>query len=157
MALKYTVGELAKLSDVPTSTVRYYERRGLLMPRERSRGNYRLYGEDALERLQFVRGAQAAGFTLADISVILEFREGTTPPCEEIQKLISERLRHVAEQLHHHERIERVLKSWLKVCRHAERTGRCGVIESLATGSAGDGPRSGPRRSKRSKNSTKGP
>ena len=46
----YTIGQLAKTAGVPTSTVRYYERRGLLTSEARSRGNYRLYGPAALER-----------------------------------------------------------------------------------------------------------
>ncbi len=156
MNQRYTIGELAKRVGIPTSTVRYYERRGLLMPGDRSGSNYRLYGQDALDRLQFMRAAQAAGFTLSDISVLLEFKEGITPPCNEIQDLISERLSYVAEQLTHLEHVQTVLESWLKVCREAERTGRCGVIEGLTTRGGGSGPASAPRRSTKSKDSGKG-
>ncbi len=134
MNQRYTIGELAKRIGVPTSTVRYYERRGLLMPGDRSGSNYRLYGQDALDRLQFMRAAKAAGFTLSDIALLLEFRAGDTPPSEHVQAVISDRLAKIAEQLSHLKHAQKVLKSWLVVCHEAERTGRCGVIEGLTPG-----------------------
>ncbi len=70
-----TIGQLAAQADVPTSTVRYYERRGLLRCEGRTRANYRQYGEATLERLRFIRAAQAAGFTLVDIRSLHRHRQ----------------------------------------------------------------------------------
>ncbi len=67
----FTIGELAKSAKVPTSTVRYYEREGILKPSGRSASNYRLYSQEDLYRLRFIRSAQATGFTLADVTVLL--------------------------------------------------------------------------------------
>jgi DNA-binding transcriptional MerR regulator len=59
MDASYTVGRLAIAAGVPTTTVRYYERRGLLQPALRlGSGSYRTYGEPELERLRFIRSAQ---------------------------------------------------------------------------------------------------
>jgi DNA-binding transcriptional MerR regulator len=132
MVARYTIGQLAREADVPTSTVRYYERRGLLRPDSRSEGNYRIFGDDALERLLFVRSAQAAGFTLSDISSLLRFRDGDVAPCQEVQALITSRLDQVTEQMGHLRHVQRMLRKWLRVCREAERTGRCGVLEGLS-------------------------
>ena len=132
LAKRFTIGPLAKQAGVPTSTVRYYERRGLLRPDGRSEGNYRLYGEEALDRLRFVRSAQAAGFTLSNISALLRFRDGDAAPCREVQDLITVRLAQVVEQIDHLELVERMLGKWRTVCREAERSGRCGVLEGLA-------------------------
>jgi DNA-binding transcriptional MerR regulator len=66
-----TIGELARAAGVNVETVRYYERRGLLVPPERAGGGYRRYGEDALWRLQFVARAKQLGFTLAEIAELL--------------------------------------------------------------------------------------
>ncbi len=131
MSPRLTIGALAKQAGVPTSTVRYYERRGLLRPDGRSEGNYRVYGEEALDRLQFLRSAQAAGFTLSDISALLQFRDGDTAPCKEVQDLITVRLAQVVEQIDHLKLVERMLGTWRTVCREAERSGRCGVLERL--------------------------
>ena len=49
------IGELAKRTACPVVTIRFYEQEGLLPPPGRSRGNFRLYGEEHVERLQFIR------------------------------------------------------------------------------------------------------
>jgi len=66
-----TISQLAKATGFPVSTIRFYERRGLLRPAGRSSGNYRLYGRGAGERLTFIRAAQAAGFELPEIKALL--------------------------------------------------------------------------------------
>ena len=132
MTDRYTIGQLARHGGVPTSTVRYYERRGLLRPERRTRGNYRLYGEDALDRLRFTRSAQAAGFTLADITALLQFRDGDLAPCGDVQALTRARLNSVAAQIDQLQHVQRMLRRWLRVCRDAQRTGRCGVLEGLS-------------------------
>ena len=71
MAKKRTIGELAAEAGVPASTVRYYERAGLLRPSSRSPSNCRLYSEQELERPRFIRAAQATGFTLENVKSLL--------------------------------------------------------------------------------------
>lgn len=128
----YTIGQLAKAADVPTSTVRYYERRRLLQPSSRSDGNYRLYDDQTLTRLRFVRSAQAAGFTLADIAALLRFRDGDPAPCRKVQELISTRLARVGEQIAQLRAVDAMLRRWLDACRRAVRSGRCGLLDGLA-------------------------
>lgn len=65
------IGELADALDVPTETVRFYERRGLLPEPARAKNGYRIYDEQALARLRFIRSAQTAGLTLAEIGGIV--------------------------------------------------------------------------------------
>jgi MerR family mercuric resistance operon transcriptional regulator len=66
-----TIGGLAKAAGVGVETVRYYQRRGLLAEPARPPGEVRRYGEDDLKRLKFIRSAQAAGFTLAEIGELI--------------------------------------------------------------------------------------
>lgn len=145
MDAQYTIGGLARAAGVPTSTVRYYERRGLLRSEARSQGNYRLYGQGALERLRFVRSAQAAGFTLSDITLLLKFRDGDPAPCREVQGLITKRLAQVAQQVEELQAVETMLQRWLGVCRRSERTGKCGVLAGLAEADQGCCENSGKR------------
>jgi MerR family mercuric resistance operon transcriptional regulator len=130
-----SIGELAKAAGVPTSTVRYYERADLLRPRERSAANYRLYSNEDLHRLRFIRAAQATGFTLDDIAQLLR-----PAPCGKVQSLIEERLDHVAARIKELRHVQRVLKSSLALCHAHEKTGRCGVIDSIST--RADAPKS---------------
>ena len=66
-----TIGGLARAAGVGVETVRYYQRRGLLSEPVRPRGEVRRYGEEHLKRLNFIRSAQAAGFTLGEIGELL--------------------------------------------------------------------------------------
>ena len=90
MRNKLTIGELANAAGVPSSTVRYYERAGLLRASARSASNYRLYSEQDLQRLRFIRAAQATGFTLLDVTQLLR-----PAACGKVQDLIEERLKEI--------------------------------------------------------------
>lgn len=128
----WTIGRLAKAAGVPTSTVRYYERRRLLQPSSRSDGNYRLYDDHALAKLRFVRSAQAAGFTLADVAVLLRFRDGDPAPCRKVQELTKTRLARVGEQIEQLRAVDAMLRRWLDACRRTVRSGRCVLLDGLA-------------------------
>lgn len=65
-----TIGGLAGAGGVGVETVRYYQRRGLLVQPPRA-GGVRRYGEADVRRLRFVRAAQAAGFTLDEVAELL--------------------------------------------------------------------------------------
>ena len=67
-----TIGGLASAAGVGVETVRYYQRRGLLPEPPRPPGEIRRYGDEDLRRLRFIRSAQAAGFTLAEIAELLD-------------------------------------------------------------------------------------
>jgi DNA-binding transcriptional MerR regulator len=143
----YTIGQLARAAGVPTSTLRYYERAKILQPDGRSGGNYRVYGAAALERLRFIRAAQANGFTLEDISDLLSFRDGTTARCKQVQALIKNRLVDLRKRMEQMREVEVVLRSSLKMCRQFERTGRCQVIDNLKEASTSSSPEKARRRS----------
>ena len=123
----YTISQLARAAAVPTSTVRYYERIGLLKPEERSRANYRLYGGESLRRLRFIRAAQAVGFALDDIGALLGEQ---TLSCRDVQALVETRLADVGERLKDLRHVQRTLKSTLAKCRASD--GRvCSVVDQL--------------------------
>lgn len=69
-----TVSKLAKAAGVEVSTIRYYERRGLVKPFSRRSSGYRDYNSDAVRRVRFIRHAQALGFTLEEIAGLLRLR-----------------------------------------------------------------------------------
>jgi MerR family Zn(II)-responsive transcriptional regulator of zntA len=71
-----TIGKLAKQARVSTDSVRFYERQGLLSPATKTSSGYRLYSDDALRTLAFIKHAQRCGFSLADIRELLEADAG---------------------------------------------------------------------------------
>ncbi|MCF3132209.1 heavy metal-responsive transcriptional regulator [Streptomyces olivochromogenes] len=70
----YRISQLAERSGVPATTLRFYEDAGLL-PAERTPSGYRVYGEDAVERLAFISSAKLLGLALEEVRELLEVRE----------------------------------------------------------------------------------
>ncbi|TAM96698.1 MAG: MerR family transcriptional regulator, partial [Rhodanobacteraceae bacterium] len=66
-----TIGKLAKLTEVSTDTLRFYEDESLLRPAGKTEAGYRLYGQDAVRRLDFIKHAQHCGMTLSEIRQLL--------------------------------------------------------------------------------------
>jgi len=92
------IGELADAVGLPTRTVRFYERRGLLPPPQRASNGYRVYDDAALSRLRFIRSTQAAGLTLAEIRSIIEIRDSGAAPCTPVDALLETKLSEVRQR-----------------------------------------------------------
>jgi DNA-binding transcriptional MerR regulator len=92
------IGELADALGLPTQTVRFYERRGLLPDPRRAPNGYRVYDEATLGRLRFIRSAQTAGLTLAEICSIIDIRDRGTAPCTHVDALLDSKLDEVRER-----------------------------------------------------------
>ena len=131
MSKEFTISQLAKAAEIPTMTVRYYERIGLVQPEDRSHGNYRLYTDESLRKVKFIRAAQSIGFTLDDVKTLMAVPESTAVSCREVQSLIEERLTDVEKRLKDLRHVQQVLKSSLEKCQATERSDCCHVIEAL--------------------------
>ena len=95
------IGELADAVGVPSQTLRFYERKGLLPRSGRSANGYRVYDESTKTRLHFIKVAQAAGLTLAEIRGILDLRDDGAVPCTHVAALIDNKLTDVRERIRH--------------------------------------------------------
>jgi MerR family transcriptional regulator, copper efflux regulator len=93
------IGELAAASGLTTKTIRFYEQVGLLAPPPRTPAGYRDYPEAALPRLRFIRTAQAAGLTLAEIAGILAIRDSGESPCTHVTALIHTHLADIRQRI----------------------------------------------------------
>jgi DNA-binding transcriptional MerR regulator len=87
-----TVSMLAKRAGVPADTIRYYDRAGLLRPVARTDAGYRLYGEDAADRLRLIKGGQRLGLRLREVAELLAVRDRGACPCGHTQALLDHRL-----------------------------------------------------------------
>jgi MerR family transcriptional regulator, copper efflux regulator len=93
------IGEAAAQAGVPAKTIRFWEDQQLLPPPARTSAGYRYYDPAILERLAFIRNAQAAGLTLEHIRQVLRIRDGGQPPCVHVTGLIAQRLAEVETRL----------------------------------------------------------
>ena len=82
------IGRLSAATGVPVRTIRFYEERGILPPPDRTDSGYRDYDERAADRLRFLRSAQDAGLTLAEIRSVLSLREAGEAPCVHTRELL---------------------------------------------------------------------
>jgi len=87
------IGELAQRAGVTAKAIRFYERKGVLPPAKRAPTGYRLYGDDAVEMLCFVKQATGLGLTLAEIKDIIAIRRGGRPPCAHVHRLLRDKAR----------------------------------------------------------------
>ncbi|WP_300882315.1 MerR family transcriptional regulator, partial [uncultured Desulfovibrio sp.] len=71
--MKVKIGELAKMTGCEVVTIRYYEKEGLLKKPERTEGNYRIYEDDDIARLRFIRHCRQHGMSLSEIRALLAF------------------------------------------------------------------------------------
>lgn len=93
------IGVLAAQTGLTTKTIRFYEQAGLLPPPPRTNTGYRDYPPDALARLTFIRDAQSAGLTLAEIRSILAIRDSGQPPCRHVADLIDQHLAQIRARI----------------------------------------------------------
>lgn len=86
------IGELGEQAEVSAKTIRYYESLGLLEEPTRTSSGYRDYEPDALERLRFIRDAQATGLSLAEIASVLELKGAGQVSCAHTTDLLERHL-----------------------------------------------------------------
>lgn len=122
-----TIGAVAQAVGIAATTLRFYEREGVLAPSGRTPKGYRLYDDAAVARLEFIRDAQAVGFTLDDIRTLLNLSAGTS--CKDVKSLIEHRLTEVDEKLANLRRVRKTLAGALERC-HRSRKG-CPVLADL--------------------------
>ncbi len=110
------IGELARKAGVTAKAIRFYERRRILPPARRAANRYRLYGDDAVEMLRFVKQATGLGLTLAEIRDIVAIREGGRPPCTHVHQLLRAKAdeldRKLKDLVDLRDRIRRSLAAW---------------------------------------------
>lgn len=131
------IGELARRSGLASSAIRYYEQLGLLPAPERTESGYRAYANDTLDRLTFIRSAQAVGLTLAEVGQVLGVRDAGEAPCRVVTELIDRRYAEVRARIAELHVLEQELARLQKraarlQARDCDPSGICHVIPKLA-------------------------
>lgn len=132
-----TIGQLARQAGVNIETIRYYERRGLLPDPPRSRAGYRQYPPEAIGRLTFIRRAQTLGFTLAEISELLDLRVGPTQACEDVETKARSAIARCQAKIDELQQMSRALGKLADACSSRPHTSDCPIIELLEEGADG--------------------
>ncbi len=125
------IGEVARRAELGVETLRYYERRGLLGSPRRTESGYRLYPQAIFGRLDFIRKAQAMGFTLEEIARIIQESESGQSPCADVRRIARQKLVELDKKLKELRqfRVElaRTVEEWERKGSAAGKI--CGLIE----------------------------
>lgn len=112
------IGEVARRSDVPVKTIRYYEEIGVLARPERSPSGYREYHPEVVDRLRFIRASQSVGFTLGEIREIVAYRDRGDVPCAHVLDLLRRHREECAKRIAELQAAERTLDSLVRRAAH---------------------------------------
>jgi len=137
----YKIGEIAKLADVTPDTIRFYEKQQMMDHEVRTEGGFRLYSENDLQRLKFIRYARQLGFTLESIRELLSIRiDPEHHTCQESKGIVQARLKEVEAKIHELELMKTSLQRLNDTCcGTAHSSVYCSILEALEQGANGPG------------------
>lgn len=132
----YTSGELASLSNVSADTIRHYEKLRLLAKPLRTRGGYRLYPAEAQVRVQTIRCALKAGFSLSELAEIFKERDSGGAPCRRVASRASQKIEaleaQIVELTELCDWLKTMLRDWQQTLAQTPPGRPAGLLESIA-------------------------
>ena len=126
-----TIGEVAKQAEVNIQTLRYYERRGLLPAPERTESNYRIYSQDSVRRVRFIKRAQELGFTLEEIQELLSLRASPRSSCEDVRERSKAKIKDIGEKILTLEAMRKALSKLVGACSGQGPVTECPILDSM--------------------------
>ena len=130
---EFRIGEVAMRAGVSVDALRYYERVKLLPHAKRSSGGFRLFGLDAIERVQFIKQAQELGLTLDEIKGLLA--TGGAQECRRVRDLLSKKIGELDGKMTAMKDFRRTLARHLSACeRELETHGDSACCRSWPAG-----------------------
>ncbi|CUB06716.1 MULTISPECIES: Cd(II)/Pb(II)-responsive transcriptional regulator [Marinomonas] len=129
------IGELAKLTDTETVTIRFYERKGLMPPPERTTSNYRIYSDQHRERLLFIRHCRGIGINLDEIGQLLQCRDHPIDSCHHVNEMIDGHIVQTQRQIKELKQLEKQLRQLRTQCNQVVnpegQAANCGILQFL--------------------------
>ncbi len=126
MATELTIGRLAAAAGVNVETIRYYQRCKLFDIPPKLGGGQRRYPADTVKRLRFIKRAQALGFTLSEVSVLLRLDDARA--CAATRKLAANKLALIKQKITDLASIQRALVGLVKQCDARDSHATCPII-----------------------------
>lgn len=125
-------GKLAEAAEVNVETLRYYERRGLLPEPPRKTSGYRVYPRSAVDRLQFIKGAQVLGFTLEEIHELLNLRVDEHAGRADVRRRAQEKVEDIERKIAALEAMRAALHDLIEQCHGDGPTSECPILEAMS-------------------------
>ena len=126
-----TIGKVAENAGIGVETVRFYERKGLIAQPKRPEHGFRVYSDDAVQRLRFIRQAQELGFSLREIEDLLALRTDPGSDCADVRDRAVTKLDDVEGKIRQLRRIRGALKQVIAACPGHGALNGCSIIEAM--------------------------
>ena len=127
-----TIGKLALRAEVTADTLRYYEKEGLLAPAKKTDAGYRLYDDEAIRRLRFVRQAQQCGFSLAEIRELLALKNSDAACCKDVRSVAIEKKLQLEHKIRALRVMSQALNELITICDDETRPlDECPILAAL--------------------------
>lgn len=126
-----TIGKVAQQAGVNLQTIRYYQRQKLIEQPPKPIDGYRIYDEQVVNRVRFIKRAQLLGFSLKEVKDLLALGDGH---CEDVQALAEEKRNRIQAQIDDLECMKSALDGYLTSCRKNKDPGHCSMIDALYAG-----------------------
>ena len=125
-----TIGRLAQQAGVNVETVRYYQRRGLIDEPAKPSGGHRRYQPAVLRRIAFIRRAQALGFSLAEIAILLKYSDGAN--WKETRQIAEKKVESLNIHIEQLRKICSELNALIEESKAGKGKGTCPIIKSIS-------------------------
>ncbi|WP_066371450.1 Hg(II)-responsive transcriptional regulator [Neobacillus fumarioli] len=129
--MEYRIGEIAKTCNVNKETIRYYDRMGLISKPTRTDSGYRLYSDETINRILFIKRIQDLGFTLTEIHKLLGVADKEEVRCADMYDFVVHKLDDVRKKIIDMQRIECMLTDLKNRCPDEKAIHECPIIEAL--------------------------
>ncbi len=126
-----TIGDLAKRSGIGVESIRFYERRGLILQPERPDSGFRRYTEEVLARLQFIRGAKDLGFSLKEIAELLALRRHPGDSCHAVREQAETKIGEIDVKIRALRHMRGVLMNLVDSCSGRGLISDCPILDSF--------------------------
>lgn len=134
----FTIGKLAARTDVRPDTIRYYEKEALLVPVRKTAAGYRLYDDDAVRRIRFIRQAQHCGFSLAEIRELLALKNTDSVCCEDVRGIAVQKKLQLEHKIKALKAMSQALTELITICNDETRPlDECPILAALENSMAG--------------------
>ena len=124
----FTIGILAKAAGINLETVRYYTRIGLINEPIKPSQGYRIYPEETLSRIKFIKRAQQLGFSLQEIQELLELGDGN---CDDIRLRAEQKQTQIDKQIKDLKKLRSTLADLINSCHKSTNANRCAIVDTL--------------------------
>jgi len=82
------IKDISNITGISSRTIRYYESIGFLKKAKRNKSNYRIYTEEDVKILNFIKKSKLLGFSINEIKTLLDIKENGSYPCEKVIELV---------------------------------------------------------------------